>query len=120
MKCPKNYFISTDKSCLYRIIFNLYENAIKFGTLVKIKVIKQTNYYMIFIKDNGPGVPYQQRGKIFKPFFKIDDSRNLDKGGSGLGLSIASELSKKIKAKISLRPNKSDGAIFLIRIPLKY
>ncbi|MEL0124265.1 MAG: HAMP domain-containing sensor histidine kinase [Alphaproteobacteria bacterium] len=118
--CPKNYFISTDKSCLYRIIFNLYENAIKFGTLVKIEVIKQTNYYMIFIKDNGPGVPYQQRGKIFKPFFKIDDSRNLDKGGSGLGLSIASELSKKIKAKISLRPNKSDGAIFLIQIPLKY
>ena len=120
VKCPKNYFINTDKSCLYRIIFNLYENAIKFGTLVKIKVIKETNYYMIFIKDNGPGVPYQQRGKIFKPFFKIDDSRNLDKGGSGLGLSIASELSKKIKAKISLRPNKSDGAIFLIRIPLKY
>ena len=75
---------------------------------------------MIFIKDNGPGVPYQQRGEIFKPFFKIDNSRNLDKGGSGLGLSIASELSKKIKAKISLRPNKSDGAIFLVQIPLKY
>ena len=75
---------------------------------------------MIFIKDDGPGVPYQQRGKIFKPFFKLDNSRNLDKGGSGLGLSIANELSKKIKAKISLRPNKSDGAIFLIRIPLKY
>ena len=120
VECPKNYFINTDKSCLYRIIFNLYENAIKFGTRVKINVRRESNYYMIFIKDNGPGVPYQQRGKIFKPFFKIDDSRNLDKGGSGLGLSIASELSKKIKAKISLRPNKSDGAIFLIRIPLKY
>ena len=75
---------------------------------------------MIFIKDNGPGIPYQQRGQIFKPFYKIDDSRNIDKGGSGLGLSIASELSKKIKAKISLRPNKSNGAIFLIRIPVKY
>ena len=37
--------------------------------------------------------------KIFKPFFKIDDSRNLDKGGSGLGLSIASELSKKLRQK---------------------
>ena len=120
VECPKNYFINTDKSCLYRIIFNLYENAIKFGTRVKINVSRESNYYMIFIKDNGPGVPYKQRGKIFKPFFKIDDSRNLDKGGSGLGLSIASELSKKIKAKISLRPNKSDGAIFLIRIPLKY
>ena len=120
VKCPKNYFINTDKSCLYRIIFNLYENALKFGNLVRIKVIKESNYYMIFIKDNGPGIPYQQRGKIFKPFFKIDDSRNLDKGGSGLGLSIASELSKKIKAKISLRPNKSNGAIFLIRIPVKY
>ena len=120
VKCSKNYFITTDKSCLYRIIFNLYENAIKFGNTVKINVSKESNYYMIFIKDDGPGVPYQQRGKIFKPFFKLDNSRNLDKGGSGLGLSIANELSKKIKAKISLRPNKSDGAIFLIRIPLKY
>ena len=120
VKCPKNYFINTDKSCLYRIIFNLYENALKFGNLVKINVIKESNYYMILIKDNGPGIPYQQRGQIFKPFFKIDDSRNLDKGGSGLGLSIASELSKKIKAKILLRPNKSNGAIFLIRIPVKY
>ena len=120
VKCPKDYFINTDKSCLYRIIFNLYENALKFGSLVKIKVIKESNYYMIFIIDNGPGIPYQQRGQIFKPFFKIDDSRNLDKGGSGLGLSIASELSKKVKAKISLRPNKSNGAIFLIRIPVKY
>ena len=120
VKCPKDYFINTDKSCLYRIIFNLYENALKFGSLVKIKVIKESNYYMIFIIDNGPGIPYQQRGQIFKPFFKIDDSRNLDKGGSGLGLSIASELSKKVKAKISLRPNKSNGAIFLIKIPIKY
>lgn len=118
--CPKNYLIHTDKSCLYRIIFNLYENAMKFGTLVKIKVRKESDYYMIFIKDNGPGIPYQQRGQIFKPFFKVDDSRNLDKGGSGLGLSIASELSKKIKAKISLRSNKSDGTVFLIQIPIKY
>ena len=60
-----------------------------------------------------------KRGKIFKPFFKIDNSRNLDNAGSGLGLSIASELSKKIKAKISLEPNYKSGAIFLIRIPVK-
>ena len=70
VKCPKNYFINTDKSCLYRIIFNLYENAIKFGTLVKIKVIKESNYYMIFIKDNGPGFLISKEEESLSPFLK--------------------------------------------------
>ena len=61
VKCSKNYFINSDKNCLYRIIFNLYENAKKFGTFVQIKVKKESNYFFIFIKDNGPGIPYQKR-----------------------------------------------------------
>ena len=76
----KNFNVSTDKNCLFRIIFNLYENAQKFGDSVKITVIKKSNHYIIEIQDDGPGILYQQRGKIFKPFYKIDDSRNLKKG----------------------------------------
>ena len=117
VNCSKNSFVISDKSCLYRIIFNLFENAIKFGKIVNIKVKKEVNSYLIYIKDDGPGIPYQQRTKIFRPFYKIDDSRNLNKGGSGLGLSIADELSKKIKAKISLVTQKKRGSIFIVKIP---
>ena len=116
VNCSKNSFVISDKSCLYRIIFNLFENAIKFGKLVNIKVKKEVNSYLIYIKDDGPGIPYQQRTKIFRPFYKIDDSRNLNKCGSGLGLSIADELSKKIKAKISLVTQKKRGSIFIVKI----
>ena len=58
--------------------------------------------------------------KIFNPFYKIDNSRNLNKSGSGLGLSIARELSKKIKAKIKYKTSqKLKGSLFLITIPIE-
>ena len=117
--CSKKNFVFTDKNCLFRIIFNLFENAIKFGDSVKINVKKNTNNFHIEIQDDGPGIPYQQRSKIFKPFYKIDDSRNLEKGGSGLGLSIASELSKKIKVKIRIKSYKNNGSTFIILIPFE-
>ncbi len=119
LNCSRTISVYSDRSCLYRIIFNLYENALKFGKAVKIKVKKQNKFCLIFIEDDGPGIPSIQKKKIFKPFYKVDDSRNLDKGGSGLGLSIASELAKKIKAKISLETQTNVGSIFMIKIPLK-
>ncbi len=117
--CSKKFSVFTDKNCLFRIIFNLFENAIKFGDTVIINVKKNSNNFCVEIQDDGPGIPYQQRSKIFKPFYKIDDSRNLQKGGSGLGLSIASELSKKIKVKIKVNSHKNNGSTFIILIPFE-
>lgn len=117
--CSKKFSVYTDKNCLFRIIFNLFENAIKFGDSVKLNVKKNSNNFCVEIQDDGPGIPYQQRSQIFKPFYKIDDSRNLEKGGSGLGLSIASELSKKIKVKIKVKSYKNNGSTFIVFIPFK-
>ena len=119
LACSKKFSVFTDKNCLFRIIFNLFENAIKFGDSVRVNVKKNSNNFCVEIQDDGPGIPYQQRSKIFKPFYKIDDSRNLKKGGSGLGLSIASELSKKIKVKIKVKSYKNSGSTFIILIPFE-
>ena len=63
------------------------------------------------------GYQINLKKKIFKPFFKIDDSRNLNQGGSGLGLSIANELVKKLKGKIYLKDSKKEnGTIFTINL----
>jgi len=115
--CNKNIFFKTDKNYLFRIIFNLCENASKYGENILIKAKKKSNSLLIDIEDDGPGIPNKYKKKIFKPFFKIDDSRNLNQGGSGLGLSIANELIKKLKGKIYLKgPKKEKGTIFTISL----
>ncbi len=115
--CNKNIFFKTDKNFLFRIIFNLCENASKYGENILIRANKKSNSLLIEIEDDGPGIPNKFKKKIFKPFFKIDDSRNLNQGGSGLGLSIANELIKKLKGKIYLKnSNKEKGTIFMISL----
>ncbi len=119
IKCLKSFSVKTDKNSLYRIIFNLFENACKYGDKIEISVKKQKRQLVINIEDDGPGIENQFRKKVFKPFYKIDTSRNLNKGGSGLGLSIAKDLAKKIKAKISVANSiKLKGALFSISIPI--
>ena len=93
------------------------ENASKYGENILIKAKKKSNSLLIDIEDDGPGIPNKFKRKVFKPFFKIDDSRNLNQGGSGLGLSIANELIKKLKGKIYLKDSKKEkGTIFTISL----
>ena len=117
VSCNKNIFFKTDKKYLFRIIFNLCQNASKYGENIFIKAKKKSNLLFIEIEDDGPGIPDKFKKKVFKPFFKIDDSRNLNHGGSGLGLSIANELIKKLKGKIYIKDSKKEkGAIFTISL----
>jgi two-component system osmolarity sensor histidine kinase EnvZ len=116
ISCPKNIFFKTDRNHLFRIIFNVCENASKYGENISIRAKKKSNSLFIDIEDDGPGIPDKFKKKVFKPFFKIDDSRNLNQGGSGLGLSIANELIKKLKGKIYLKDSKKKGAIFTISL----
>ena len=91
IKCSKNMRINTDKNSLFRIIFNLFENASRYGSKIYINVNKKNQKVIINIEDNGPGIDEKFIKQIFKPFYKIDNSRNLNKSGSGLGLSIAKD-----------------------------
>ena len=87
----------TDQNCLYRVIFNLCENASNHSEKIFIKVSNKNRLMQISIEDNGQEFRINLKKKVFKPFFRIDNSRNLNKAGSGLGLSIANELVKKLK-----------------------
>ena len=119
INCSKNLFVMTDKNSLYRIIFNLFENACKYGDKIEISAKKQDNKLKIIIEDDGPGIKNQFRKNVFKPFYKIDNYRNLNGGGSGLGLSIAKELAKKIKARIDIsKSDKLKGSLFSITLPI--
>ena len=105
--CNKKIVFKTDRNYLFRIIFNICENASKYGKKIIIKAKKNSNSLRINIEDDGPGIPDNFKKKVFKPFFKIDNSRNLNQGGSGLGLSIAYELIKKLKGRIYISDSKN-------------
>ncbi len=120
IKCFKNLRINTDKNSLFRIIFNLFENASRYGSKIHVNVNTKNKNIIINIEDNGPGIDEKFKKQIFKPFFKIDNSRNLNKSGSGLGLSIAKDLAKSINAKIICSNSKNlSGCLFSIMIPHK-
>ena len=76
---------------IYRLIFNLTENAIRYnrpnGT-VNVKTSKEGTHLVIRISDTGHGIPEQYRESIFQPFFRVDKSRSREYGGVGLGLSL--------------------------------
>ena len=120
IRCSKNLRIKTDKNSLLRIIFNLFENASRYGSKIYINVNKKNQKVIINIEDNGPGIEEKLIKQIFKPFYKIDNSRNLNKSGSGLGLSIAKDLAKKINTKIKCSKSKNlNGCLFSIILPSK-
>ncbi len=113
--CKKTLTLNTDKNSLYRIVFNLFENASRYGNQIIISAKKKSKTLVIELDDDGPGIHPRHKEKVFKPFYKIDNSRNLNQGGSGLGLSIANELTKKIKGKINLSDSKKlKGSCFSI------
>ena len=117
LKCRKTINIKINKNNLFRIIFNLIENASKYGKKILVEVKRIDNNLMISVEDDGPGVPDKFKKKIFRPFFKIDKSRNLNEQGSGLGLSIANELVKKLNGNIIITASKKlKGSCFTIKI----
>lgn len=75
---------------LKRTLLNLIDNAFNYGTKVLFHAAINNNNLIITIEDNGPGIPDAEKENVFKPFYRLDNSRNLDKSqGSGLGLAIA-------------------------------
>ena len=120
--CDKNKILLNEIKKKYKNFFEVTDN-LKEVSLKKIEYIflcikpQQVLSVLIDIEDDGPGIPNKFKRKVFKPFFKIDDSRNLNQGGSGLGLSIANELIKKLKGKIYLKDSKKEkGTIFTISL----
>jgi len=103
-----------------RLIQNLANNAMRYnpgGTLVTVSLTVQNQQVLIDFSDDGSGIPDHLASNIFKPFVRVDDSRNSKTGGSGLGLSIAKKIAEAHGGDLILLPNKNRGSTFRITIP---
>ena len=87
------------------------------GTLVSVSLTVQNSQAVIDFSDDGIGIPAHLAENIFKPFVRVDDSRNSKTGGSGLGLSIAKKIAEAHGGDLKLCPGENKGSTFRITIP---
>jgi two-component system osmolarity sensor histidine kinase EnvZ len=100
-----------------RCLTNLIDNAAAQASWVGIRATRQDHQIWIAIDDDGPGIPAEQREAVFKPFYRLDASRNPSTGGVGLGLTIARDIVLGHGGDIELLDAPSGGLRVLIRLP---
>lgn len=110
---------TVQKDAVRRCIMNLVENAGKYAkSRVDIVANQMGEAIEITIEDDGPGIPEEMFEDVFRPFRRLDESRNLDKGGTGLGLTIARDIARRHGGDILLFVSKFGGLKALIRLPV--
>ena len=123
---PQNILIHQDeevylkgkKNLIKRCLNNLIDNATNFGNKIKIRQQKISRNILIFVEDDGPGIPESEYDNAFRPFYKIDKSRNQNKSSVGLGLSIASDIIRSHGGNIELGKSELGGLKIKIVLPV--
>ncbi|RCL03593.1 MAG: osmolarity sensor histidine kinase EnvZ [Candidatus Tokpelaia sp. JSC161] len=102
-----------------RLLTNLVSNAFRYAINIHITIQQNSENLIIIIDDDGPGIPKDKREDVFKPFFRLDESRNQDQdtGGTGLGLSIARDITRSHGGEIKLEKNSQKGLRVIIELP---
>lgn len=102
-----------------RCIDNVWGNALKYGDHVSVSGIHDRGWLSIIIEDDGPGIPQEERQNVFRPFYRIDQARNINKdnAGTGLGLAIAIDIARVHGGNIMLAESALGGLRATVRIP---
>ena len=116
-----NGIITGSDTLIYRMLFNLTENAIRYnrpdGT-VCITVTSEEKQLVIRVADTGCGIPEQYRESIFQPFFRVDKSRSRENGGVGLGLSLVWEIATLHGGDVRVEKSSEKGTTIAVKLPL--
>ena len=114
----KNLKINARLNAIKRCLMNLIDNGLAYGQKVEIITKKTISDAVIFIDDNGPGIPEKEYQNVMKPFYRIDKSRGQNKSGVGLGLSITNDIIRSHGGNISLGKSPLSGLRVKIYLPL--
>ncbi|MDH4556756.1 HAMP domain-containing histidine kinase [Pseudomonas sp. BN417] len=102
--------LETRPHALRRVLTNLIDNALKFGGSARVEVQRdEQGKVQLQVLDNGPGIAEEELEEVFKPFYRVESSRNRSTGGTGLGLAIALQLSQALGGRLTLRNRDSGG-----------
>lgn len=112
----------SDKVLLKQLMTILFDNALKYTEEDgKIRFVAQfkDRYLYLRLEDNGPGIPDEAKKRIFDRFYRVDKARTRQKGGFGLGLSLAKQIVEAFNGTIAVRDNKPKGTIFEVKLTTK-
>jgi two-component system osmolarity sensor histidine kinase EnvZ len=115
---PEHLMLGVKRAALRRCVTNLVDNALKHGRKVTVTLSQDERFAEIAVEDDGPGIPEARREEAFRPFHRLDEGRNLQTGGSGLGLSIARDIARAHGGDIVLDKSALGGLKATIRLPL--
>lgn len=102
---------------LKRLLANLIENAVKYGTRADVTVADDPAQLRITIADPGPGIPEDQLERVFEPFYRLETSRSRDTGGVGLGLSVARDIARAHGGELTLSNRAGGGLEAAVALP---
>ena len=118
-KADEELFLTGSDILIYRMLYNLVENAIKYnredGT-VTVSAIRKKNEVILKVSDTGNGIDEAFREQIFEPFFRVDKSRSRELGGVGLGLAMVREVVRVHDGTIEVYTNKHSGTTFEVKM----
>ncbi len=110
--------VMVKRNALRRCLVNLIENALKYGTHAEVKLIRQPRAIEIHVDDDGPGIAADDREAAFRPFYRLDQARNLQSGGVGLGLAIARDIARAHGGDVRLDQSALGGLRAVVQIPV--
>jgi signal transduction histidine kinase len=110
--------VDGDPVALRRLITNLVDNALKFGSAARGRVFVENQMAVVEIDDNGPGIADDQIERAFEPFRRLETSRNRDTGGIGLGLAVVRAIARGHGGDVSLKTLTEGGLRARVRLPL--
>lgn len=119
LKCEGNARMIGSDTLVYRMLFNLTENAIRYNRpdgAVTISICKDEKFIQIRVTDTGFGIPEQYRESIFQPFFRVDKSRSREHGGVGLGLSLVWEIAALHGGAVRVEESLEAGTVVLVTL----
>ena len=107
---------------IYRLIFNLTENAVKYnrqGGSVRVSVTQKPEKLLLRVSDTGCGIPKEYQRSIFQPFFRVDKSRSREYGGAGLGLSLVWEIADLHGGSVWVEESSDKGTTIAVELPIQ-
>ena len=115
-----NGIMTGSDALIYRLIFNLTENAVKYnrqGGSVRVSVTQKPEKLLLRVSDTGCGIPEEYQRSIFQPFFRVDKSRSREYGGAGLGLSLVWEIADLHGGSVWVEESSDKGTTIAVELP---
>lgn len=114
-------WIEADYTAAWSMVGNLIENACKYSgdpAIVEVVLLEEEGRLILQVKDNGKGIPEEERSKVFQKFYRTGSEQTRTAKGTGLGLFIVGQLAEIYRGAVDVSPNHPQGTVFTLKLPV--